>query len=114
MLRRNLEVIELTGIEVAEIRSSGGGARSRLWNQIKADVCNRPVVTLASEETGLIGDAILAGVACRIFTSIEQGCQKMVAVQESIQPGVQAQAYTVPLSKYCMLDKKLSEYFLKG
>ncbi|MBI4731368.1 MAG: hypothetical protein HY781_04450, partial [Chloroflexi bacterium] len=47
LLRRNLESIERTGISVQEIRSTGGGARSRLWNQIKADVCNRPVVTLA-------------------------------------------------------------------
>ncbi len=81
MLRRNLETIERTGIKIDEIRSTGGGRAARLWNQIKADVCNRPVVTLANEETGLLGDAILAGVACGLFHSIEDGCNAMVRVK---------------------------------
>ena len=78
LLRRNLESIERTGLTIREIRSTGGGARSALWNQIKANVCNRPIVTLANEDTALLGDAILAGVASGIFQSIEEGCKSMV------------------------------------
>ncbi len=111
MLRRNLETIERTGIQFQEIRSTGGGARSRLWNQIKADVCNRTVVTLANEETGLLGDAILAGVASRIFQSIEDGCNAMVKVKESLPPGAEAGAYSEPYSRYCELDRQLFDYF---
>jgi len=111
MLRRNLETIERTGMEIREIRSTGGGARSHLWNQIKANVCNRPVVTLANEETGLLGDAILAGVAIGMFHSIEEGCQSMVAVKESIQPDGDAEVYVQPYRMYCDLDRQLSGYF---
>jgi len=111
MLRQNLEFIERTGLEVKEIRSTGGGARSQLWNQIKADVCNRPVVTLANEETSLLGNAILAGVASGIFQSIEEGCRSMVAVKESIQPGSDAAAYAAPYKMYCELDHQLSSYY---
>ncbi len=111
MLRRNLETIERTGIQVREIRSTGGGARSRLWNQIKADVCNRPVVTLVNEETGLLGDAILAGVASGVFASIEDGCNAMVKVKESILPGVQVDAYAEPYRRYCELDRQLFDYY---
>jgi xylulokinase len=111
MLRRNLESIERTGIQVEEIRSTGGGARSRLWNQIKADVCNRPVVTLVNEETGLLGDAILAGVASGVFKSIEAGCDAMVAVKETIQPDAQVKAYAEPYRRYCALDRQLFDYF---
>lgn len=111
MLRRNLETIERTGIQIHEIRSTGGGARSRLWNQIKANVCNLPVVTLVNEETGLLGDAILAGVAIGLFHSIEEGCQLMVAVKESIQPDGDAEAYVQPYRMYCDLDRQLSGYF---
>jgi xylulokinase len=111
MLRQNLEFIEQTGIEINEIRSTGGGARSRLWNQIKADVCNRPIVTLANEETGLLGDAILAGVASGIFQSIEEGCRSMVAVKEIIQPGNDAGAYAGFYQMYCELDRQLSGYY---
>ena len=111
MLRRNLETIERTGIQVHEIRSTGGGARSRLWNQIKADVCNRPVLTLANEETGLLGDAILAGVASGIFSSIEDGCNAMVRVKASLPPGAEAEAYEEPYRRYCELDRQLFDYF---
>ncbi len=111
MLRQNLEFIERTGMEIKEIRSTGGGARSRLWNQIKADVCNLPVVTLANEETGLLGDAILAGVSSGVFQSIEEGCQAMVAVKESFLPGKDAGAYSGSYKLYCELDRQLSGYY---
>jgi xylulokinase len=111
MLRQNLESIESTGMEIKEIRSTAGGARSRLWNQIKADVCNRPVVTLANEETGLLGDAILAGAACGVFKSIEEGCRSMVAVKESFLPGREAEAYAGAYQMYCELDRQLSGYY---
>ena len=111
MLRQNLESIESTGLAIKEIRSTGGGARSRLWNQIKADVCNLPVVTLANEETGLLGDAILAGVSCGIFKSIEEGCQSMVMIKESFMPGLDARAYASAYQMYCDLDRQLSGYY---
>lgn len=111
MLKQNLEFIERTGIEIHEIRSMGGGSRSPLWKQIKANVCNLPVVTLANEETGLLGDAILAGVASGIFPSIEAGCHAMVAIKETIQPGDQVGAYIQPYYRYLELDHQLAGYF---
>ena len=42
MLRRNLELLAGAGATADEIRSHGGGARSTLWNQVKADVCGLP------------------------------------------------------------------------
>lgn len=111
MLRQNLEFIERTGMEIHQIRSMGGGSRSALWNQIKANVCNRPVVTLVNEETGLLGDAILAGVASGIFESVEAGCETMVAIKDVIQPDGQADAYIQPYQLYCNLDRQLAGYF---
>jgi xylulokinase len=114
LLKRNLEYIERTGIVIPEIRSTGGGARSRLWNQIKANVCNRPIVTLENEETALLGDAILAGVASGVFQSVEEGCDSMVVVKESIAPDGDADAYLEPYRRYCDLDQRLSDYFKRG
>ncbi len=111
LLRRNFDSIERSGIAIHEIRSTGGGARSRLWNQIKANVCNRPVVTLANEETALLGDAILAGVASSIFSSIEEGCNSMVMVKETIQPNDDAHVYPDFYQSYCELDQQLTDYF---
>jgi len=111
MLRRNLESIEQAGIVVKEIRSTGGGARSPLWNRIKANVCNLPVITLANEETGLLGDAILAGAASGVFGSIAEGCEAMVSIKETILPDELAEAYMEPYRRYCELDRQLSGYY---
>ena len=111
MLRRNIEYVEKVGIPVREIVSTGGGSRSRLWNQIKADVCNKPIRTLQNEETALIGDAILAGVACGAFDSIADGCGKMSAVLEQFTPGKDVPAYEAAYRRYCALDRELSDYY---
>jgi sugar (pentulose or hexulose) kinase len=111
LLRRNLDWIESTGLEAREIRSTGGGARSTLWNQIKADVCNRPVVPLVNEETALLGDAILAGVATSVFASIEEGCAAMVEAKEPIRPGRDVAAYSEAYLSYRELDRRLDEFF---
>ncbi|MGE5073015.1 MAG: FGGY-family carbohydrate kinase, partial [Anaerolineae bacterium] len=111
LLRQNIESIERTGIAIREIRSTGGGARSALWNQIKANVCNRPIVTLVNEDTALLGDAILAGVASGVLPSIEEGCKSMVKVNAIIHPDAEASAYSEPYQRYCDLDRQLSPYY---
>lgn len=113
LLKRNLEVIQKTGLPVGEIRSTGGGARSRLWNQIKADVNNLPVVTLVNEDTALLGDAILAGVACGVFESIQQGCDSMVMVKECYFPGKDIEVYAQAYQRYVDLDGKMDGFFLQ-
>ena len=111
LLRQNIEAIERTGVSISEIRSTGGGARSAFWKQIKANVCNRPIVTLANEDTALLGDAILAGVATGLFHSIEEGSESMVTVSGTTLPDGEMPAYAEPYLRYCDLDRQLAGYF---
>jgi xylulokinase len=46
------------GLRPSEIRATGGGARSRLWLQIAADVLGTPVVTLREHEAAAYGGAL--------------------------------------------------------
>ena len=114
MLRSNLELIERSGVCISEVRTTGGGSRGHLWNQIKADVCNRPFVTLVNEDTALVGDAILAGVACGVFSSIEEGTRAMVALKERVLPGANVAVYERAYRRYCELDESLSGYFKRN
>ncbi|MCH8890806.1 MAG: hypothetical protein IH827_07000, partial [Myxococcales bacterium] len=61
-LRDSLTIIEDLGVPVTRMRLGGGGARSRLWRQIQADVYGRTVEVLAAEEGAAYGAALLAGV----------------------------------------------------
>jgi len=46
------------GLKPSEIRATGGGAKSRLWLQIAADVFGTPVVTLREAEAAAYGAAL--------------------------------------------------------
>jgi xylulokinase len=110
-LRQILLAMNDEGLHFSEVRTGGGGARSPLWNQIKADVCQLPIATLNNEETGLLGDAILAGAACGIFTSVDEACARMVTIKTRIHPSDQQAAYQKAYQRYDDLNRCLGPYF---
>lgn len=115
MLRKNLALIEGMGVHVAEVRSLGGAARSRLWLQVKADVLQRPIVTLETEETSLLGAALIAAVAAGEFSSLEEGAAHMVRVRERIQPDpTNARVYNRAYEDYLELYDRLKPLFQKS
>ena len=48
------------GVKAKQIRATGGGAKSKLWRQIMADVFNAEVVTLKVSEGAAYGAALQA------------------------------------------------------
>jgi xylulokinase len=46
------------GLRPSEVRATGGGAKSRLWLRIVADVFGTPVVTLREPEAAAYGAAL--------------------------------------------------------
>jgi len=86
MLRRNLELLQGLGVEIREVRSTGGAARSPLWNQVKADVLQKPILTVHTEETAALGVAMLAGLATEAFNSLEEAAGSMVSIKGKFSP----------------------------
>ena len=70
--RLNLANMESCGISVRELRCIGGGARSAPWLQMKADITGRRVVSMACEEAGCLGAAMLAGMGSGQFRSLRE------------------------------------------
>jgi len=62
---RNIGIMQGLGIPIDEIRCTGGGAKSALWMQIKADALGMPVTTAEVGESGAMGAAMLAASAAR-------------------------------------------------
>ena len=54
-------------VHFSEVRVIGGGAKSDLWNQIKADVLGVPYVRLPREDVAALGCAIMGGHAVGIY-----------------------------------------------
>lgn len=106
MLKEHIEMAESFGIDVKEIRSFGGGARSGLWNQIKADVTGKEVVTLENPETTSLGAAMLAGIGTGVFKNFSEACKKCVKEKERYYPDMSNhKTYEAAFEKY----KKLYE-----
>ena len=62
-MRLNLDLLAEAGVVIDALRATGGGARSAVWNQLKADVLGRPLTTVAESEAGCLGAAALAAAA---------------------------------------------------
>lgn len=62
-LRWMLDGLHRSGLEPTEVRLTGGGARSRAWIQVVADVLQLPTLTRSDTEAGLKGAASYAFAA---------------------------------------------------
>jgi xylulokinase len=112
MLRRNLELLAGAGAAASEIRSHGGGARSVLWNQIKADVCGLPVVTLQGEDAAVRGDAMLAGTATGTYATLAEAATAMVVAGGRYEPDLTTRAtYDEAYARYKRLFDALRPIF---
>lgn len=86
LLKTHIQAIEELAGNVQEVISIGGGARSKLWCQIKADVLDKPVCTITTEEPSLLGAAILAGLAAGIYKDPVSAGERMVKIKERFEP----------------------------
>ena len=75
-----LEIIRGMGIPVREIRLSGGGARSRFWRQLQADIYGQDVVTINATEGPAFGVAILAMVGTGRYGTVAEACDATIRV----------------------------------
>ena len=84
-MRLNIEYLKSSGIEINRINCVGGGARSDIGVQLKADVLSMPVHTLKIRESACLGASLLAGVAVGEYKSFEQAI-KVVETEKTYYP----------------------------
>ncbi len=95
------------GLECGEIRSLGGGSKSRLWNRIKADVLGKPVTTMRCAEAAALGVAILQAAAMGTFKTIEQAVKNMVRTESVVEPVEEnVRAYSGIFEKFCEINNR--------
>ena len=85
-LRLNLDLLQAGGVGIDELRAIGGGARSALWLQLKADITGLPVVAPRITEAASWGAALLAGVGAGYFASAAQAAEEMLHLARRFEP----------------------------
>lgn len=71
-LKMNLELLKYHKIESKKMHVVGGGSKSNIWNQIKADIWRKEVIQVENGEAGTAGCAMLAGIGMGIFKNFEE------------------------------------------
>lgn len=76
--RECLDVFREMNVPVSDMTVVGGGSRSALWRGILRDMYNCPIYTLASDEGGALGAALLAGTGVGLFQNLEEAVANTV------------------------------------
>ena len=92
-LRDCLEIMEEQGVSVKQIRATGGGAKSRIWRQMQADVLGRSVVSMAADEGPAYGVALLAAVGAGEFNDVAEACEATVKTKRETKPAARPRRY---------------------
>ena len=92
-MRDCLELVREMGVDVEQVRLSGGGARNALWRKIQADVYGVDVHTLNSTEGPAFGVALLAQVGTGGFDSVPEACDATIRPAESTAVDPKAKAF---------------------
>lgn len=111
-LRDCYELISNLGIKAESLIVSGGGAKSKLWRTIIADVFNAEINTLSCTEGAPYGAAILSAVGTGNYKSVGEACEKMLKIDSSILPDKKrVNVYNDYYSIYKELYPKLKDSF---
>ncbi len=81
-----LDIIEQLGVPVESVRVSGGGARSAFWRQLLADIFDKKVVTLETQEGSAYGAALLSLAGTGEYGSVPEVCRAAIRAVDSIAP----------------------------
>lgn len=82
----NVSEMRSAGVKIDELRAIGGGSRSDVWLQIKADVLGTPLARLAVPEAAALGAALLAGAGAGIFDDVAAVAAEVARPQRVFDP----------------------------
>jgi len=85
-LRHNLEAAAAAGFRARTLACVGGGSRSPVWNQIKADVTGMPIRLPVAATGAPLGDALAAGVGTGVYASFADAVARIRRIEHEYRP----------------------------
>ncbi len=85
-VRKNIEVFKTLGLNPQDLRITGGGSRSPLWNQIMADVIGLKCGRGDLEESTAVGAAILATYGAGEYSDLAKAADEMANITQVWNP----------------------------
>ena len=111
-IKENLEIAKSMGVNIEKSTVCGGGARSRIWLKILANVLNMPLEIPKTEEGPSFGGAMLAMVATGEYASVEECAKSLLSVKDTIYPNAEIAArYAVQYERFEKIYPALRSVF---
>lgn len=85
-MKLNLELLQTAGVHIGRLRAVGGGAKSAVWVQRKADIMGVPVSVLETVEAASLGVAMLAGHGAGIVPNLKEMAESVVKIRSTYEP----------------------------
>ena len=86
-LKDSFTLIQNAGlVEIKQVRASGGGMKSPLWQHILASVLEAEIVTVNTTEAAAFGAALLAGVGAGAWPNVPIACKEAIKITGRILP----------------------------
>ena len=85
-IKDNLEIIKQFGIDVKSSCICGGGAKSKIWRKILANVLDIELNIPVTEQGPGYGSAILAMVGAGQFENVKQATDRFFEAKETLSP----------------------------
>ena len=82
----NMDYLSKSGIPFRMLHATGGGAKSEIWMQMKADMLNMPITALGTSDAGTVGSAMLTGIATGCFADLADAAAHMVEKKKVYEP----------------------------
>lgn len=92
-MQYNLEKLRGYGIQPTRLYAAGGGARSSVWRQIKADILGTELLPTLADEAGALGSAILGLAAASGANDKTALAAQFVRYGQTVTPDAQRHAY---------------------
>jgi xylulokinase len=111
-LKDSFTLIQQAGLgAIAQVRVSGGGAKSLLWQQILASVLETELVTVNTTEGAAYGAALCAGVGAAAWPDVPSACAATVQITGRTTPDETASVYEKLYPEYRALYPALKPTF---
>jgi len=110
-MRQQIIALETVCPKISEIRAIGGGAKHPKLLQIKADVTQKTIVSMAVNEAASLGAAILGATGVGDFDSITEAVSKFVKTDATFFPDPKkCDAYNCTFAEYLHLYPALKKF----
>ena len=113
-IRDSFEAVKDSGMDITRSKICGGGARSKLWVRIIANILNIPLDIPETEQGPGFGGAMLAMTGCGEYENVKACADALIHVTGTIEPEAELAAlYDKQYKKYREIYPALKPVFAK-